>query len=76
MPIQSARNNHSRQWCIWDFVKGGAKFLLATSAHTNRGLNHVFLIFSYGEKTKFVAKGDHGPMTPPKYATIGRDTEI
>ena len=42
------------------FHKGGAKFSLATSAHTKGGPNYVFPIFFYGEKHNFLPRGGHG----------------
>ena len=53
------------------FQKGGAKFSLATSAHTKGGgAKPSFPIFLVCKKNFFFAKGGgHGPMAPPKYAT-------
>ena len=51
------------------FQNGGAKFLLATSAHTKEGQTKFFN-FSYCEKKNF-AKGGPWPKGPPKYATDG-----
>ena len=52
------------------FRKGGAKFSLATSAHTKGGAKPSFPIFLVCQKKFFLAKG--GAMAqwpPPKYAT-------
>ena len=42
--------------------KGGAKFLLATSAHTKEGVNQVFQFFFNVKQKNFGLKGGHGPM--------------
>ena len=48
--------------------RGGGKFLLATSAHTKGGAKPSFPIFLVCQK-KFLAKGGHGLMARPKYAS-------
>ena len=50
------------------FHKGGAKFSLATSAYTKGGQTRFSKFFPMPKKF-FFAKGGHGPMAPPKYAT-------
>ena len=52
------------QWHIEDSVRGGGKFLLATSAHTKGGQNHVFLFFPMENKQIFLPMGDHGLLAP------------
>ena len=49
------------------FQKGGAKFLLATSAHTKGG-NQVFQFFPIVKKIFFCQRGPW-PNAPTKYAT-------
>ena len=51
------------------FRKGGAKFSLATRAHTKEGANQFFQFFFNVKKNFFFPKG-HGPMAPPKYASV------
>ena len=45
------------------FRKRGAKFSLATSAHTKEGTNQVFQFFQC-QKKNFLPKGGHGLMVP------------
>ena len=56
------------------FREGGAKFLLATSAHTKEGATKIPNFFMRGQprfpfffnvNKKFWPKGGHGPMPPP-----------
>ena len=54
------------------FQKGGgrgAKFSLATSAHTKGGQTKFSNFFSMSNKFFFAQKGGHGLMAPPKYAS-------
>ena len=55
------------QWTVayLGFKKEGAKFSLATSAHTKGGgAKPSFPIFLVCQKKLFLAKGGHGPMAP------------
>ena len=52
------------QWRIWHFLKGRGKFsLLVTSAYTKTVFSNCFL-------WRFFLPKGHGPMLPPKYATV------
>ena len=62
----SAVFSHSHPVAYLGFQKGGAKFSLATSAHTKGGAKPSFPIFLVCQKKFFLAKGGgHGTMASP-----------
>ena len=54
---------------VFRISKRGAKFSLATSAHTKEGATKFFQFFFNVKKKIFWPKGGHGPMAPLKYAS-------